>query len=877
MLAIARSIFSLIRIMSLPTLKQLFKSLMVFLMVIVLAIAGSDMAWAQPYTVRYIEGGPPIPVSSGLYFSGGLEYGDGEVRFSLSNGTPDDQLSLTSATNPIAKGAISVDSSGNIFLGNGSGSNRIGSISESENGSNGKALTLHFSSPLTNAGFETGDLRGWTAFQQNYNTVENLNGQNIPFDFRNTGGGTGTGSIIVSPPGSVSYTVSIDNQTVGSGNYALRLVSNGQILSPGGSDRPTGNGSLHGPYVRSDTFQAFAGDSITLDFSAQQGADAYEVFGFLIGAGSDNLLGTGDDSRTQLFAKRGDRVPFTSVSATIPSDGQYQFEFVCGTYDKTGGLALGASLFVDNVRLVSATSITDAVVQAIAERVTYSNISKNPNTDTRHLNITRKTATNVTDSVAVDILFTAVNDPPEIVTDESVAVNEGGLVAIGSANLSASDPDNSAADLTYTLTGGPNHGILEVAGVNTTHFTQADLDAGRITYVHDGSETTTDSFSFVLTDGGADGTTPVAGVFSLNVIPQNDIPVVVNPFNKRTIYSRRPWNFTIPADTFEDADGDALGLSVRLANGQPLPAWLSFDPATRTLSGTPSHADVGILDLTVTADDGHGGSVDTLLIVIIERGNYPPIVVNPLPDLSTVVTQPFSFTVPAITFGDPDGDPLTFSANLANGQPLPAWLSFNPATGTFSGTPSKADIGSLCVVVTADDGQGAQVSDHFSLNIQSLLALKTTYTNPDNGHIYFLTKPATWTDAQAEAQEVDGNLVTINDLAEQDWLWGTFGTGEPFWIGLNDANKEGIFTWISGQKFDYDYWHPIKPDSGFFEGKDEDYVVMNWRDPSDPFGGWADVENDGPYYGEAVPGIVEVEPESLGYSLNGGSGACDGV
>lgn len=643
--------------MSLPTSEQLFKSLMAALMAIAFTIVGSGAAWAQPYTVRYREGGPPIPVSTNLNFSGGLEYGDGELRFSLSNGTPNDQLNLTSAADPTAQGAIFVDSSGSIFLGNGSGSNRIGSIAKSENGTNG------------------------------------------------TGGGTGTGSIIVSTPsGAVGYTVSINSQTVGSGNYALRLVSSGNITSPSGSDRPTGNGSLHGPYVRSDSFQAFAGDRITLDFSAQQGSDAYEVFGFLIGAGSDNLLGTGDDSRTQLFAKRGDRIPFNSVSATIPADGQYQFEFVCGTYDKTGGLALGASLFVDNVRLVSATSISDAVVQAIADRVTYSNTSKNPNPETRHLNITRKTANNVTDSAAVDILFSAVNDAPAIATNVGVTVKEGGWVTIGSDNLSAIDPDNSSADLTYTLTGEPSYGILQVSGVYTTRFTQADLDAGRVTYIHDGSETTADSFNFVLADGGKDGVAPVIGTFSLNVIPQNDIPVVVN----------------------------LLG------------------------------------------------------------------------DRSTVVTQPFNFTVPATTFDDPDGDPLSLSASLANGAPLPSWLSFDPATGTFSGTPAKNDIGSLCLVVTADDGQGGQASDRFSLNVASLLALKEAYTNPDNGHIYFLTRAATWTDARAEAEEVDGDL-------------------------------------------------------------------------RDPTGGWADVENDGPYYGEPVPGIVEVEPESLGYSLNGGSPACDAL
>ncbi|NEP90556.1 MAG: hypothetical protein F6K18_29140 [Okeania sp. SIO2C2] len=860
-------------------IKKLCKSLIAVFMAIALTIVGPGIAQATPNTVTYIEGSPPIQINSGLNFSGGLKYADGELRFSLSNGTPNDQLNLTSTSNPTAKGEISVDNSGSIFLGNGSGTNRIGSVLETEDGTNGKDLTIRFSSPLTNAGFETGDLTGWTAFQQNYSTVQNLNGQSIAYDFTKSGGSTGTGNIIVSTPSRASYTVSINNKTVRSGNYTLRLVSNGNITDPRGSNRPSGNGSLHGPYVRSDSFEAFKDDSITLDFSAQQGSDAYEVFGFLIEAGSDKILGTGDDNRTQLFAKRGDTVPFNSVSAIIPADGQYQFEFVCGTYDKTGGLALGASLFVDNVRLVSATSVTDAVIQAISDRVTYNNISNNPNADTRHLNITRKTANNIKDSTPVDILFTAVNDAPTIITNDGATVNEGESVTIGVANLKATDPDDDDADLVYTLNAKPSHGSIQVSGVNATQFTQADLNAGLVTYVHDGSETIADSFSFTLADGGEDGVTPIAGTFNLNVIPQNDIPVVVNPIEDQMIYSRRPWNFPIPSNTFEDADGDALGLTASLANGEPLPTWLSFDSATGIFSGTPSNAEVGTLKLVVTADDSYGGKVNTGFVLNIERGNYPPVVVNPVSDQSAVVTQPLNFTVPATTFSDEDNDPLSLSASLANGASLPTWLSFDQVTGTFSGTPPKTDIGTLCLVVTADDGQGGKVSDRFSLNVESLLSLKETYTNPDNGHIYFLTKLATWTDAQAEAQEVDGNLVTINDEAEHDWLWGIFGTAEPFWIGLNDVNDEGTFSWISGQDFDYEYWHPIKPDSGYYGGEDEDYVVMNWRDFSNPADGWADVENDGPYYGDPVQGIVEVEPESLDYSLNGDSdsAACDEV
>ena len=55
----------------------------------------------------------------------------------------------------------------------------------------------------------------------------------------------------------------------------------------------------------------------------------------------------------------------------------------------------------------------------------------------------------------------------------------------------------------------------------------------------------------------------------------------------------------------------------------------------------------------------------------------------------TTATQgtAFSLTVPASAFGDDDaGDPLTITAASTNGDPLPTWLTFNSATGVFTGT-----------------------------------------------------------------------------------------------------------------------------------------------------------------------------------------------
>ena len=95
------------------------------------------------------------------------------------------------------------------------------------------------------------------------------------------------------------------------------------------------------------------------------------------------------------------------------------------------------------------------------------------------------------------------------------------------ALLNESDPDDDGAELTYTVTTATGNGTLRLSGValgvNDT-FTQADIDAGILTYDHNGSETTSDSFSFSLADGGEDGTTAASGTFNITVNAVNDAP-----------------------------------------------------------------------------------------------------------------------------------------------------------------------------------------------------------------------------------------------------------------------------------------------------------------------------------------------------------------
>jgi Ca2+-binding RTX toxin-like protein len=109
-----------------------------------------------------------------------------------------------------------------------------------------------------------------------------------------------------------------------------------------------------------------------------------------------------------------------------------------------------------------------------------------------------------------------------------------------------------------------------------------------------------------------------------------------------------------------------------------------------------------------------------------------PIVVVPLSDQTATEGSVFNFVVPPGAFADPDaGDVLGYSARLSSGALLPAWLSFDAATRSFSGTPPSTAQGVIDVRVTVTDSTGATVNDVFRLDI----ANRVTGTDAANSNL----------------------------------------------------------------------------------------------------------------------------------------------
>ncbi|WP_052055884.1 putative Ig domain-containing protein [Myxosarcina sp. GI1] len=207
----------------------------------------------------------------------------------------------------------------------------------------------------------------------------------------------------------------------------------------------------------------------------------------------------------------------------------------------------------------------------------------------------------------------------------------------------------------------------------------------------------------------------------LESTPTNNPPVLVSPIGTQTIAEDSNLSLAI-AENFQDNDPeDVLSYTATLADGSELPSWLSFDSSTQTFSGTPTNDDVGSLNILVTATDIEGETVSDTFDLIVENVNDPPTLTSEIPDLTATEDEPFSFTLDEATFNDVDAeDSLTYTATLADGSTLPSWLSFDPTTRTFSGTPLDEDVGTFSLLVTATDNQGAIASDSFDLTVNNV-------------------------------------------------------------------------------------------------------------------------------------------------------------
>ena len=361
-----------------------------------------------------------------------------------------------------------------------------------------------------------------------------------------------------------------------------------------------------------------------------------------------------------------------------------------------------------------------------------------------------------TDSATVNVTVTASNDAPVAVND-TATVAEGGTVSITASTLLSNDSDAEDDTLSISAVSDAVNGAVSLS-----------QDKATVTYTHDGSETATGSFSYTVSDGSATDTATV----SVTVTTSNDAPVAVND----TASVTEGGTVSITASTLlsndSDAEGDTLSVS-EVSGAVNGTVALSQDKATVTYTHDGSETASG--SFTYTTSDGTATDTATVNITVTPV-NDPPGTPS-LTDQTATTGQLFSYTAPEVT--DPEGDTLTYNAALGQTMnPLPGWLTFDAATRTFSGTPRKAHVGSLTIVVEVSDSSAKSSRASFTLDVvlppnRAPTAPTLTDQTATEDESFSYTAPA-FTDP-------DGDTITYaadqsNDDSLPSWLSFNAGT-----------------------------------------------------------------------------------------------------
>ncbi len=320
--------------------------------------------------------------------------------------------------------------------------------------------------------------------------------------------------------------------------------------------------------------------------------------------------------------------------------------------------------------------------------------------------------------------YTFDNTAPTLPTINNLSTPSTTPTLSGSASLGAGET------MTVTIDGSTTYNVTPSGG-------QWQLDLATATPVS-GTLTLTVGRTFVVTAAVTDtagNSATATGALNVAaptpVIPTQPEPAAPPPPLAPTIVVTPPAPPVVePPSTFLSPATQAA----ILPTGSP-DAITSRGAIVLPLTTAPRPGGLDAPAPTPTPVLTRGGEGLFQIMVMPQRAGAPDsLVVNrPIPDQVLPGASRIALSVPADTFAQTNPNALVqLSASQANGQPLPSWLSFNPQTGRFEGTPPPGVRGELAIRLIARDAQGHEAVSVFKVRI-GVTARGAQSSPPDAG------------------------------------------------------------------------------------------------------------------------------------------------
>jgi hypothetical protein len=340
---------------------------------------------------------------------------------------------------------------------------------------------------------------------------------------------------------------------------------------------------------------------------------------------------------------------------------------------------------------------------------------------------------------AITVTAATSNRPPTISGSPPTTATQGTAYAF---QATAADPDGNS--LTFSIANRPTWATFNV----TTGLLQGTPGAAHIR--------TYNNIVISVSDGNASAALPA---FSITVASSNTPPTISGtPPTTATVGTQ--YTFT---PTASDANGGTLTFSI-----VNRPSWATFTSTTGRLQGTPAAANVGTFaDIRISVSDGQDTRALAPFSIVVSQPNRAPTL-SGTPGTAVMPGTPYTFTP---TASDPDGNTLTFS--ITN---LPAWATFDTATGRLSGTPGAQHVGVTSgIVISVSDGTLSTSLAAFALTVQAVATGSATLS---------WTPPTTNTDGSP-----------LTNLAGYRIYWGTAAGNYPNSVSLTNP---GLTSYVVG-------------------------------------------------------------------------------
>jgi hypothetical protein len=223
----------------------------------------------------------------------------------------------------------------------------IGFIDSNFNGQNGKNLRINFFNELPDSSFAASELNdeqipAWTAVNKELKFtdeemkalkrsefIDNLKMNSNQLDEKTNSSQDGI------------FKTEIIAKKSDPNDHALRL-------SLDNINAEKSHTVVHGPYIFSNNeLYLSRGDELSFDWKAESGTDSYSFYGYLFDQNNNQLqtviAETGRDAA--------DNSVWKQETIEILNSGRYIIVFAAGSYDFTGGRAVGAEVYIDNIKV----------------------------------------------------------------------------------------------------------------------------------------------------------------------------------------------------------------------------------------------------------------------------------------------------------------------------------------------------------------------------------------------------------------------------------------------------------------------------------------------------------------------------------------------